>query len=235
MLSASQEAGKIAARRGGRKVRARFGDLSAGWFAARFRDPVIRFPMIHPTLRRFLIALIALFTAVPAAAQQTQAFHSGDAGYTVQLPAGWRQMPDAEIVPMRDAGAAAGQPFTLEAGYRVTDSPTGWPFVTLSSLDLGQTFTTEQFGAAVMGAHTRGQSQPGVDGVRVDAPTWDAENRTVWSRTRMASDGRFTLTASTLHPDGGAMVVLVYYGAPGEDEVRVRADLLHIVRSLTAE
>ena len=186
-------------------------------------------------MRRSLLALTVLFAAAPVAAQQTQAFHSTDAGYTVQLPARWRPMPDAEIQPMQQAGAAAGQPFTLEAGYRVTDSPTGWPFVTLSRLDLGRTFTPEQFGAAVMGAATRAQSQPGPDGVHVDAPEWDEENRTVWSRTTMASDGRFTLTASTLHPDGGAMVVFVYYGAPGEDEARVRADLMQIVRSLAAD
>ncbi|HEU4880820.1 MAG TPA: hypothetical protein VFT45_01205 [Longimicrobium sp.] len=185
-------------------------------------------------MRRFLIPLIALFAAAPAAAQQTQAFHSADAGYTAQLPAGWRQMPESEIQPMQQAGAAAGQPFTLEAGYRVTDSPTGWPFVTLSRLSLGRTFTPEQFGTAVMGAATRAQSQPGVDGVHADAPEWDEENRTVWSRTA-ADDGRFTLTASTLHPGGEAMVVLAYYGVPGEDEARVRADLLQIVRSLTAD
>lgn len=117
----------------------------------------------------------------------------------------------------------------------MTDSPTGWPFATLSWLDLGRTFTPEQFGTAVMGAATRAQSQPGPAGVHVDAPEWDEESHTVWSRTTMTSDGRFTLTASTLHPGGGSMVVFTYYGAPGEDQARVRGDLLQIVRSLRVD
>ncbi|HEX5870000.1 MAG TPA: hypothetical protein VFY65_06285 [Longimicrobium sp.] len=186
-------------------------------------------------MRRFLIALM-LFAAAPVAAQQTQAFHSTDAGYTVQLPAGWRQMPPTEVEQMRQAGAAAGMPFTLETGYRVTDSSTGWPFVAVAWMDLGQTFTPEQFREAVAGAHEHAHQE--ADGVQIDAPTWDAENRTIWSRTVMPSDGPqapFTVTASTLHPDGGRMVVFAYYGTPGEDEARVRADLLQIVRSLRAD
>lgn len=193
-------------------------------------------------MRRILIPLVALFAAAPLAAQQTQAFES-EAGYTVQLPAGWRQMPDAEVEVMRQAGAQAGQPFTLEAGYRLTDSPTGFPFMVMAWMDLGQTITPEAFGQAITSAQAQATMQEGADamgtGARVDAPTWDAENRTVWARSQMPAEGQtatpFSWTATTLHPDGSTMIVFAYYAAPREQDARIRADLLAIIRSLQAD
>jgi hypothetical protein len=194
-------------------------------------------------MRRMLIALIALLAAAPVAAQQTQAFHSEAAEYTVQLPAGWRQMPDAEVEVIREAGARAGQPFTVEAGYRVTDSPTGFPFMVLAWTDAGQTLTPEQFAEALTGKQAQELMQEGADaarpGSRVDAPTWDAENRTVWSRSQMPSGQGaatpFSWTAAMLHPNGSTVIALAYYAAPGEDEGRIRADMLAIVRSLRGD
>lgn len=191
-------------------------------------------------MRRMLIALIALLAAAPVSAQQTQAFHS-DAGYAVQLPAGWRQMTDAEVEVMRQTGGRAAQPFTIEAGYRVTDSP--FPYIVLAWADAGQTITPEQFAEALTGRQAQELMQEGADaarpGSRVDVPTWDAENRTIWSRSQLtsgqASATAFSWTAATLHPNGSTVVALAYYAAPGEDERRIRADMLAIIRSLRAD
>lgn len=193
-------------------------------------------------MRRLLVPLIALFAAAPAAAQQMQAFVS-DVGYTVQLPGGWRRMPDTELDALRQVGAAAGMPFTVEAGYRITDSPTGFPFVAMAWMDLGQQITPEEFGAGVTNAAAHAVMQEGADrmaeGSRVGAPTWDAKNRTVWTRSQMPSEGRavtpFSWTAATLHPNGSTMIVFAYYAAPGEDDGRVRAALLQVVRSLRVD
>jgi hypothetical protein len=192
-------------------------------------------------MRRVLIVLAALFAALPATAQDTQAFHSTGAAYTVQVPAAWRPIPDADVEVMRQAGAAAGMPFTLEAGYRVTDSPSGWPFIVMAWVDLGEEITAEEFGTMVTDAHAEAQQAGGAPAQgegRIDALTWDAENRTVWARTAILGRGGeepFTWSTSTLHPDGTRAVVLAYYATPGEDEARIRADLLRIVRSLRAD
>lgn len=193
-------------------------------------------------MRPFLLALAVLFAVAPAAAQQTQAFHSMDAGYTVQLPAAWRRIPEADVEVKRQAGAAGGMPFTLETGYRVTDSPDGWPFIVMAWMDLEGEFTPEEFGTMVTDAHAEAQQAGGAPAPgqgRIDALTWDAENRTVWARTEVPGsgpgEGRFTWTALTLHPDGTRTIVLVYYAARGEDEARIRAELLRIVHSLRAD
>ncbi|HEU0300780.1 MAG TPA: hypothetical protein VFR37_15065, partial [Longimicrobium sp.] len=189
----------------------------------------IRFPLRPvPEMRvRSLAVLVALATAVPLAAQETQGFHSR-AAYSVQLPAGWQAMPDEEVDALRRAGAAAGMPFTIEAAYRVTDAPTGLPFVAIAWMDLGQAITAEQFGQAVMASHAQAQMQAelappaGGQGGGIGDPIWDAENRTVWQRSVPPSGGQpappFAWTASTLHPAGRTMLVFAYYGAPGEDE-----------------
>jgi hypothetical protein len=193
-------------------------------------------------MRRFLLALAVLFAALPAAAQDTQAFHSTDAAYTVQVPAAWRRMPEADVETMRQAGAAMGMPFTLEAGYRLTDSPNGWPFIVMAWMDLEGEFTPEEFGTMITDAHAEAQQAGGAPAPghgRIDALTWHAENRTVWARTELPGgardEGPFTWTALTLHPDGTRTVVLVYYATEGEDDARIRADLLRIVRSLRAD
>lgn len=192
-------------------------------------------------MRRLLTVLIALLAAAPALAQRTQPFES-DAGYTVRLPGGWERMPDQEVQALREQGAAAGMPFTLEAGYYVADSRSGLPFVLLAWMDVGHVMTPEQFGQGVIAA-ARAQVQAGAEGapapgVRIEAPLWDAENRTVWALTTMPSDGEshpFTWTATTLLSNGSTVVVFAWYGAPGEDEARVRTDLLQVVRSLRVD
>lgn len=188
-------------------------------------------------MRRFLIAIIALFTAAPAAAQQTQAFHSARAGYTVQVPAGWRQLPGAVIAALQQAGARAGEGLNIEAGYQVTDAS----FLVISWVDVGQTIAPEEFAQQV----TAGQAdmQEGAElvrqGTRVGAPAWDAENRIVWTRSEMPASGQaaaqLSWSALTLHPNGRTAVGFVLSAAPGQDEARMRADLLGIVRSLRAD
>lgn len=196
-------------------------------------------------MRRFPIVPGALFAAPPSAAQDTEAFHSTDAGYTVQLPTGWRPMGHADMEMMRQASAAVGVPFTIEAGYRVTNSPTGWPFIMVGWMDLGEEVTPERLGTEMTAMHEREQSRqraesaPAPGEVRPDALAWDAENRILWSRATIPAstrgEGAFTSTASTLHPAGTRAIVLVYYAVPGEDEDRIRADLLQIVRFLRAD
>jgi|GEM_PF-5028866 len=193
-------------------------------------------------MRRFLIATFALFAALPAAAQDTQAFH-GQAGYTVQLPAAWERMPAATVQALQQAGERAGSPYTMEAAFRATTGAAAFPYVAMAWLDLGQTLTPEQLAQAVTSAHGQAAMQQGADamgaGARVDAPVWDAENRTVWVKSIMPPDGQavtpWSLTASTLLPGGRKLVVFAYYAAPGEDDARARAALLAIVRSLRAD
>ena len=190
-------------------------------------------------MRRLLIPLIALFAAAPAAAQQTQAFRS-EAGYTVQLPAAWRPLPDAVVEALQQAGAQAGdEGVALEAGFRIADAS----FLLISWFDVGQTITLEQFAEEVTVATAQAQMQAGVElmrqDARVDAPIWDAENRTLWARTQAPSTGqraaRFSWSASMLHPNGRAVVVFVVSAVTGADEARIRADLLQIIRSLRVD
>ncbi|HYR07518.1 MAG TPA: hypothetical protein VEQ60_07110 [Longimicrobium sp.] len=189
-------------------------------------------------MRRFLIPLIALFAAAPVAAQQTQAFRS-EAGYTVQLPAAWRPLPDAVVEALQQAGAQTGEGVTLEAGFRITDAS----FLLISGFDVGQTITLEQFVEEVTVATAQAQMQEGVElmrkDARVDAPIWDAENRILWARTQAPSTGqraaRFSWSASMLHPDGRTVVVFAVSAVTGADEARIRADLLQIFRSLRVD
>jgi hypothetical protein len=195
-------------------------------------------PSTSPTMRRFLIPLIALFAAAPVAAQQTQAFRS-EAGYTVQLPAAWRPLPDAVVEALQQAGAHAGEEVTLEAGFRIADAS----FLLISWFDVGQTITLEQFAEEMTGATAQAQMQEGLElmrqGARVGAPIWDAENRTLWARSQAPSTGqtaaRFIWSASMLHPHGRTVVVFAVSALTGADEARIRADLLQIVRSLRVD
>lgn len=195
-------------------------------------------------MRRFIIPLVALLAATPAAAQQTQAYH-GRAGYTVQLPAEWRRMTDVEMRDARQTAQQAGLPITLEAGYRVTDSATGWPWMAVGAIDVGVTITQEDLAAAIMrgAAHAHAQERVnqmpvGERNPRLDVPTWDAENGIGWARLTVPSEGRaspFNLVAMTLHPNGRTIVEFIYFSAPGEDEGPARAYLLQIVRSLRVD
>jgi hypothetical protein len=191
-----------------------------------------------PTMRRFLIPLIAVFAALPVAAQQTQAFHS-EAGYTVQLPAAWQPLPGAVIEALREESERLGEGGAVEAGFRRTDASV----LVISWVDVGQKITLEEFAEQVTGASGQAQMQEGVELIRQDArvgvPIWDAENRTVWARSQVPATAQgaaqFSWSASMLHPNGRMMVVFALSARPGEDEDRIRADLLHIIRSLRVD
>lgn len=206
-----------------------------------FLDPAICFPSDSPTMRRFLIPLIALFAAAPVAAQQTQTFHS-EAGYTVQLPAALQPLPEAVTEALRQAAREAGaaeEGITLEAGYRVTDAS----FLLISWVDVGQTITLEEYAEMVTGATAQAEMQEGLElmrrTARVGVPIWDAENRTAWARAQVPGTARtaarYIWSASTLHPNGRTVVVFALSATRDEDEARVRADLLQIVRSMRVD
>jgi hypothetical protein len=193
-------------------------------------------------IRTLTLALLAaILAAAPAAAQQTQAYHS-EAGYTVQLPAAWRRMPAAELREVRRAASQSGAPLTIEAAYRAGEPGAAMPYTAIARVDLGETITREQFGAFFANSQAQAAMQEAVDqtpaakhGGRVGAPRWDEENGIVWSRVGMQSNGStpaYSWSAGTLHPSGRVMVIFVYYGAPDDDEARARAALLAIVRSL---
>ncbi|HEX2078846.1 MAG TPA: hypothetical protein VHG08_14080 [Longimicrobium sp.] len=195
-------------------------------------------------IRTLAVLTAALLAATPAAAQPTQAFHS-DAGYTVQLPAAWRRMPEAELREVRRAATRSGVPLTIEAAYRAGEPGEVLPYAALATLDLGETITPEQFGAFFASPRAQAAMQEAADqtpaaqhGGRIGLPTWDAENGIVWSRMGMQSDGRspaYSWSAATLHPDGRTMVMFIYYGAPDDDETIARDHLLAIARSLHAD
>jgi hypothetical protein len=206
----------------------------------------IRLPSARPRKMhlRPLAVLIAVLAAAPAAAaQQTQPYRS-DAGYTVQLPASWRRMPEAELREVRRAAAASGMPLTIEAAYRIKRGA-DLPFAAIARMDLGETVTREDFGAAVAGASSQAAMQEAVDqtpaarlGGRMDVPVWDEENGIIWARMGMRSDGRspsFSWSTATLHADGRTMIAFVYYGDPATSEAQARADLLAMMRSIRAD
>jgi hypothetical protein len=191
-------------------------------------------------MRRFLIPIIAAcLAAAPAAAQQTQAFHSPAADFTVQLPAAWRPLPDAVIAALQQSSARAGEGLNVEAGYRVT----GTSFLVISWVDMGQEVTPEQFAQETTGASAQAGMQEGAglvrEGARVGAPVWDAENRTVWTRSEVPPSGQaagqVSVSALTLHPNGRTVVTFALSAAQGQDEARMRAHLLQVVRSLRAD
>jgi hypothetical protein len=194
---------------------------------------------------RSLLAVLVLFAAAPAAAQQTRTFHSGT-GLSLELPAQWTRVADEALEGVRREAARAGSPVTYEAGFSVSDAPfPAPPIVAVAWAPLPRKMTPREFGADFAADDAREEAQASVDetpaarlNTRVSSTSWDAENGIAWMRASMQSDGRtpaFSLMASTLHPSGDRMFALVYYGARGEDEARVRADLTAALRSLRAD
>lgn len=191
------------------------------------------------------LLLLALLAATPAAAQQTQTFHS-ETGVSLELPAGWTRVPDRALEGIRRQAVQAGSPVNYEAGYRASDAPfPDAPLVAVAWARLPRRTTQEQFGAEFATEGARDEAQESIDetpaarvNARVSSTGWDAENGVAWMRASMESNGRspaFSWMASTLHPSGDRMFAVVYYGAPGEDEDRVRADLLAALRSLRVD
>jgi hypothetical protein len=191
---------------------------------------------------RSIAALAAtLLAAAPAAAQQAQTFQS-DAGYSVDLPAGWERMPDEALDPARQSDIDFGDG-TYEAVFKVGNAP--WPrppIFGIARLDLPREMTLEEFAAEFNGPDARAQAQAGLDdtpsgqaGARVNVPRWDAASRSAWMRVSFKSDGTspaFGLSAFTLAPSGRAMIVFAYFGAPHTSEERAQAELEAVVRSL---
>lgn len=192
---------------------------------------------------RHLVLPFALFAAAPVTAQSTQEFHSA-AGYTLQIPAGWRRLPESEVNLLRQSSAQAVAR-AFEAAYKVTHSRARIPFMAVATIDLGRQLTVAQFREQTTGPRVQAQMQAASDAViepgrtaRTGVPTWDEENGAAWTRVAHRSDGRsppFTWSVGMLHPNRHTVIMLIYTGGPGEDEARVRADLLAIVRSLRVD
>jgi hypothetical protein len=189
-------------------------------------------------MRHLLIPLLTLFAAAPVAAQQTQAFHS-EAGYTVQIPAEWRRMPDAALREARHDAQAAGDGFALEAAYRVSDVDV----FLMAWFDAGETMTRDAFAEEMTDAAAHSQLQEGADldgkGVRMNTPIWDAENWVSWTRAQRPATAsgvtQISWSVFALHPNGRRVLLFVYNSRLGADEARMRADVLQVVRSLRAD
>lgn len=189
-------------------------------------------------MRSILLTSMALLLAAPMAAQQTQEFHS-EAGFTVQIPAEWRRMPDADLRVARQGARLSGDGFALEAGYRVTDVSA---FV-MAWIDAGDTMTWDEFAEMMTGATGQAQMQEGTElagqDARLDAPAWDAENHVVWTRAQKPPSPQGLTPVSwsvfTLHPDRRMVLLFVYTSVLGEDEASMRATVLRVVRTIRAD
>jgi hypothetical protein len=248
-----QEAVKIAAPGGSRKVRARPPDLSPGPHVARFLDYAVRFLPACPTMRRSLIALIALFAAAPAAAQPTQAAAAQDggtyrssAGFILDLPAGWVRAPESAVEEVSRASGTLPPGLTYEAVFQ-TDRAR-WPAPPFAAIARGAApdwLTPEEFrrrgtaGRAQALLQSRANRtdtlSTGRVGMRLGIPWWDETNRAAWMRAEIEATGGFSWTVTMLHPSGGWMILIQYYAAAGADEEQVLAQLDGVIRSLRVD
>lgn len=190
---------------------------------------------------RLLPVVLALLAAVPARGQSTSTYRS-DAGFAVDLPASWVRVPDEALDAVRQS--AAGQAGTVyEAGFRLTDAP--WPappVAAIALVDIPEPITVDDFAAEFQEAGTQAEMQDALDetpagqlGGRAGVPRWDEATGAAWMRMSLRSDGTtpaFAWSAMMLAPGGRAMIVLVYYGPPGADEMPVLAQMKSVVRSL---
>lgn len=187
---------------------------------------------------RSLLPLLVLFAAAPAAAQQTQTFRS-TSGVSLELPARWTRASEEAMEALRRRFPDNGTSITYEAGYRAGSAPfPAPPMVVIGWAPLPRRTTLEAFGRDFQSPEARDEAQATADermaGVDVAPMRWDAENGIGWVRAAFP-EGQpmaFSLMASTLHPSGDRMFAVVYYGARGEDEALVRADLAAALRSL---
>lgn len=203
-------------------------------------------------MRRLLIATIAIFAAVPAAAQPTQAagaqatttYRSGN-GYSVDLPAAWVRAPASAVEGMSRAAGAPTPGLTYEAVFQAGRGR--WPaqpFATiargavpewLTPTEFRRRWTADDAQAQLQGRVASADSVRGARvGLRVGQPWWDEANRAAWMRADEPAGG-FAWTVLRLHPAGGSMIILQYNAAPGEDEEQVLARLDDIVRSIRVD
>jgi hypothetical protein len=190
---------------------------------------------------RLIPVLLALVAAAPVQGQSTWTYHS-DGGYAVELPAHWTRVPDEALDAVRQSDP--GEDATYEAGFRLTDAP--WPappIAAIARVDIPTEITLEEFAAEFTAADAQAEMQDAIEetpaqGARVGVPRWDAATGAAWTRVTLRSDGAtpaFAWSAMMPAPSRRAMIVLMYYGAPGADEMPVVADLKAIVRSLRVD
>jgi hypothetical protein len=190
---------------------------------------------------RSLIALSILFAAAPAAAQDTRTYRS-EAGFSVEVAAHWTRLPDSALAAPRRSNAGSARPILYEAAYQAGDAPSPEPpVVFLAWGQMRRKVTVEEFGAEFAGQAAREETQAAAGdtlSTRARRPvetSWDAEDRIAWVRTALRPEGRAPAViwlATTLHPAGDRMIALTHFGAEGQDEDRIRADLRAILRSL---
>lgn len=202
-------------------------------------------------MRRFLIPIIALFGAVPISAQQTPAAaaqgastYRSEAGFSVDLPAGWVRAPASAVEEVSRAVPTPG--LTYEAVFQVGGSR--WPappFATIARGVAPEWLTPEEFRRRGTAGNAQAQLQSranradtlptGRVGLRVGVPWWDEANRASWMRVEMEATGGFAWTVMMLHPAGGTIIMIQYYAAAGADEEQVLAELDDVIRSVRVD
>jgi hypothetical protein len=190
---------------------------------------------------RLFSVLLALLTAAPAVAQQTQAYLS-DTGFTLDLPAHWVRAPDRALAAMSSPMTSE---ITYEALFQLTDARLPRPpYVVIARMDLPQPTTQEEFAASFRSPNPQAEMQESLDqgpaaraGARAGVPRWDAENGVAWARVSLQSNGStagFAWSVVMLAPSRRAVISILYYGAPGADETPVLAQLESILRTVRA-
>lgn len=185
-----------------------------------------------------LLPLVVLAAAAPSAAQETQTFRS-QFGYSLELPAQWKRVPDGALAVVRPTRAMAARGGIYEAGYQVADAP--WPappVLTVVSQALPRKVTVEEF-AAEFTPEARDEAQKAMGErageIRMGMPGWDANDRIGWMWMDTGLDGGVRTTAFTaamLNPTSDRMILLGYYDVKRGDEARIRAQVFAIARSL---
>jgi hypothetical protein len=201
-------------------------------------------------MRRFLITTLALFAAVPIAAQQEAAAqgastYRSESGFTVDLPAGWVRAPESAVEDVRRT-APANPGLTYEAVFQVGRAR--WPAPPFAAIAVGVTpdwLTPAEFRRRWTSSDAQAKLQDGVAradtnrlgrvGMRMGAPWWDEANDAAWMRADMEATGGFSWTVMMLHPAGGSMILIQYYSAAGADEEQVLAQLDEVIRSLRVD
>jgi hypothetical protein len=194
-------------------------------------------------MRIRFFSILALFAAAPPAAAQATQTHTSPAGYTLQVPAAWRRVPDAALEELRRASAAAGTGMLVEARYLMTDSPSGLPATSVARMDLDETLTPEEFRAMFRDADAHATMEEAAEkavpqaDLQANGPIWDGDNGIAWTRMELRAAGRAVTgwIGAKLHPSGRTIIVLRYYAAPGRDVYAARASLLEIFRSLRVD
>jgi hypothetical protein len=210
---------------------------------------------VHAVARRFLPskqghllpirlpALIAtgslLLASHSAAAQQT--FRDPSHGFSLQLPAQWRAMPDSVVRRISVlASQAGGAPVRYVAGFELREE-SGWgefPYVLIQFAETPPV-SEEAFVRFLTGAPGRQQldrAAKRVQGslsmqeVALREPYWEAQEHVLWLPSHSDTGRGLTIEAlSAFHLSRRGFVAVHYYDTqPGD----LRGTLLPVVRSL---